>query len=634
MTAVTKKFRAEMKQLMDIIIHSLYSNKEIFLRELISNAADAIDKVRFLGLTQPDLLESNADWKILLRVDKAAGTLTVADNGIGMSPESIVEELGVIAKSGAKEFLENLKKTDAQNQPELIGQFGVGFYSSFMVADQVTVWSRQAGDPQDGVRWTSDGGGTYTVETTPKETRGTEVTLHLKEDEKDFLEDWRLRAIIKKFSDFIEHPVAIELEKEVDGKKERTDETLNSQKAIWTRPKSDIKAEEYAEFYKHLTRDAKDPLATIHYAAEGQMEFRALLFVPAHRPPAFLAGDPFHQGPALYVKRVLISDDTEALLPPYLRFVKGVVDSADLPLNVSREMLQDNPLIGKIQKALTNKILQSLAEMAQNEPEKYATFFREWGAILKAGIYTDFENRERLAELLRYESTRTEAGKYTSLAEYVAGMKPEQTDIFYLVGMSRDLLERSPYLENLRAHEWEALLMTDPIDEWVIGSLHEYKEKHFKAADKSDAGAPGEKNATAETEHGTLLAFLKQHVTEVKDVRLSNRLRESAAVLVVEEGEMGPYMESVLRQLGQENTAKAQRILEINPDHAAVQAMRALHEQNPADPRLVDYARLLYDQALLTEGSRLTDPAAFARRINELIAKDAQRGASAETKPN
>jgi molecular chaperone HtpG len=631
MTAVTKKFRAEMKQLMDIIIHSLYSNKEIFLRELISNAVDAIDKARFLGLTQPAILEDNADWKIVLRVDKPNSALTVSDNGIGMSPESIVEELGVIAKSGAKEFLDNLKTADVQNQPELIGQFGVGFYSAFMVADKVTVESRQAGDPENGVRWTSAGEGTYTVEKTRKEKRGTDVTLHLKDDAKEYLEDWQLRAIVKKFSDFVEHPIVIDVEKEVDGKKQTVEETLNLQKAIWVRAKGEIKDEEYTDFYKHLTRDTQAPLKTIHYAAEGQMEFRALLFVPARRPPAFMAGDPFRQGPSLYVKRVFITENAEALLPPYLRFVRGLVDSSDLPLNVSREMLQDNPLIGKIQKALTNKILQTLIDMAQEEPDKYADFFREWGLILKAGAYTDFENRERLAELLRYESTKTAPGKYTSLAAYVAGMKPEQKDIYYLIGVSRDLLERSPYLENLRAREWETLLMTDPIDEWVVGSLHEYKEKHFKAADKSEApGATDAERQTVEGQFQPLLAFFKEKLPEIKDARLSSRLKESAAVLVVEEGEMSSYLESVLKQLGQEKMAKAQRILELNPDHAAVQAMRGLFEQNAADPRLADYVRLLYDQAVLAEGSRPADPAAFARRINDLIAKDAQAAKPAD----
>lgn len=634
MAGKTRKFRAEMTQLLDIIIHSLYSNQEIFLRELISNAIDAIDRVRFEGLTNPNILENNTEWKIKLSVDKEAGLLTLSDNGIGMSAESIVENLGTIAKSGTQTFIESLKNAEAGARPELIGQFGVGFYSTFMVADRVTVVSRLAGDPSAGVRWESAGEGSYTIETVKKETRGTDVILHLRENAKEFLDEWRLREIVKKYSDFTEHPIVMEVEKAQPGHEghdhepltERVEETLNSQKAIWLRPKSEIKDEEYAEFYKHLSHDFNGPLKTIHYVAEGQMEFKALLFLPAAKPPAFLMTDPTKQGPHLYIKRVFIMDDAESLLPPYLRFVRGVVDSADLPLNVSREMLQDNPLLTKINKALTNKILGTLEEMAKDEPEEYAKFFKEWGALLKMGIQTDFANRDRLAELLCFESTKTEPGKYTTLASYLSNMKEDQKEIYYLVGASREVLEKSPHLEIFRARDREVLLMTDPIDEWVADGLGAYKEKQFKAADKGEIeGETDEKDKkTAESKFKDFLDFLKGKIEEVKEVRLSGRLKESASVLVVDEGQLSPHMQTLLRSIGRDNLPNIERILEINPTHPTIEAIRALFEKNSADERLVMHARLLYEQALIAEGSKLADPLAFTARLNKLIAMDAK----------
>lgn len=412
--AQTLEFKTELKQILDIIIHSLYSKKEIFLRELISNAADAIDKVRFESLTNGAVLEGNSDWKIKLIPDEKAGTLTIRDNGVGMSRESIVENLGTIARSGTRQFLESLKQADVQNRPELIGQFGVGFYASFMVADKVTVISRMAGDKSDSVKWESDGQGHYSVEPTLKETRGTDVILHLRDDAKEFLHRWRIRDIVKQYSDFIEHPIVMDAEKETDGKKTVEEETLNSRKAIWLRNKIEVKPEEYNEFYKQITRDIDDPLKTIHIAAEGAMEFRALLYIPQHKPMDFFWREP-KSGLQLYVRRVLISHECEELLPTYLRFVKGVVDSSDLPLNVSREMLQHNPILARIKTNLVNRVLKTLEEMKSGQYEQYLKFYGEFGQILKEGLSQDWSNRQRLADLLLLESTRTEPGKYTTL---------------------------------------------------------------------------------------------------------------------------------------------------------------------------------------------------------------------------
>ncbi len=408
MATKTRQFKAEMKQLMDIIIHSLYANKEVFLRELISNAVDAIDKVRFEGLTNAELLEDNTDWKIKISTDTENNTLTLSDNGTGMSAETIVDHLGSIAKSGTADFLAKLQGADAANIPDLIGQFGVGFYASFMVADNVVVESRMAGDPAAGVRWTSDGGATYTIDSITKETRGTDIILHLNEDAKEFLDTWRIREIVKRFSDFVEHPIVMDVQRPVtpkEGEKdaepttETVEETLNSGQAIWLRAKSEVSEDEYKEFYKHIARTGDDPVKTIHYVAEGNLEFRALLFLPAARPAAFMMEDPTKQGPQLYIRRVFITDNADSLLPPYLRFIRGVVESSDLPLNVSREVLQDNPIATRIHNALVNKILQTLEEMATEEPEAYDAFFKEWGSLMKMGTYTDFASRDRLAEL-------------------------------------------------------------------------------------------------------------------------------------------------------------------------------------------------------------------------------------------
>jgi molecular chaperone HtpG len=475
-TAERMEFKTELKQLLDLIIHSLYTKKEIFLRELISNAADAIDKARFEGLKNPDLLEGDTNWRIKLSADKDKGTLTLSDNGIGMTREGVVQDLGTIARSGTKAFVENLKKADAKDRPELIGQFGVGFYSAFMVADRVTVVTRAAGASAEAVKWESDGQGEFTIEPAERASRGTDVTLHLREDAKEFLDPCRLRQIVKQYSDFIEHPIVMDVQRggEVD-KKETKEETFNSRQAIWLRNKSQVKPDEYNEFYKTLSRDFEDPLKVIHVSAEGGVtEFKALMFIPAHRPMDFFYREP-KSGLDLYVKRVLITHECEDLLPTWLRFIKGVVDSADLPLNVSRETLQHHPLLAKIKSNLVNRVLKTLDEMKTGEYETYVKFYKEFGPTLKEGIPQDWSNKEKIADLLLFESTKSKPGEYTTLTKYVETMPADQKEIHYLIGETREQIENSPYLESFKARGEEVLLLTEPIDEFVMTSLGEYK---------------------------------------------------------------------------------------------------------------------------------------------------------------
>jgi molecular chaperone HtpG len=619
------EFKTELKQLLHIITHSLYSHREIFLRELISNASDAINKIKFDSLAHEELLENNKDWKIKISADRDKGTLTISDNGIGLSREGAIDQLGTIAKSGTRAFLEKLRQQEVQGKPELIGQFGVGFYSAFMVADKVTVESRPAGGPRDGVRWESDGQGEFSVETVEKPTRGTTVILHLKDDAKEFLDEWRLRQLVKKFSNFIEHPVVLDVEKEdKDGKKETVEETINARAAIWLRPKKEVTAEEYNEFYKQIAGDSEDPARVLHYAVEGRQEYRVLLFVPAHRPMELDWGEA-KVGPRLYVQRVLIMDHCEDLLPPYLRFIKGVVDSADLPLNISRELLQQNPLLEKMREEIVRSILKDLAAMKEDDHEKYVSFFKAVGDVLKEGVGRDWNNREKVADLLLFESLKTEKGKYTTLAEYVATMPEGQKDIYYLIGDSREQIEHSPYLEVFRSRGQDVLLLTDAVDEFMVSGLRDYKGKALKAADRGDF--EGDKPEAAKKEENErfkgLLDYIKSKVEEVSEVRLSGRLKESAACLVAPEWGMTAHMERLMQRLGRTELPQARRVLEINPEHPAVVAMRQLSEKKADDPRLEGYARLLYDQAVLAEGSKVKDPSAFARRINELLARDA-----------
>ena len=618
------EFKTELKQLLDLIIHSLYTKKEIFLRELISNAADAVDKVRFESLTNQEVLEGNGDWKIKLIPDETAGTLTIRDNGIGMSREQIVENLGTIAKSGTKAFMESLKAANAKDKPELIGQFGVGFYASFMVADRVTVISRTAGKPEDGVKWESEGQGEYSVEQIDKPTRGTEVILHLREDAKEFLGVWRLKEIVKKYSDFIDHPIVIDIEKEKEGVKSVEEEVINSRQAIWLRSKNDIKPEEYSAFYKQIARDFEEPLKMIHYEAQGMQEFRALLFIPGHRPMDWMMGPEKPSGVDLYVRRVLIQHECEELSPLWMRFVRGVVDSADLPLNVSRETLQHNPLLTKIKSNLVTRVLKTLEEMKTSEYESYLKFHKEFGGLLKEGIGSDHGNRERLADLLLFESTKTKPGEYTTLAKYLEGMPADQKEIFYLIGDEREQIENSPYLESFKAKGQEVLLLTETIDEYLASSLRDYKGKQLKAVDKGemekDPSAEEKLKEAGERLKGALELLKKKLETEVKDVRLSSRLKESAAVLVADDWGMTAHMERLMERMGRgAEMPDNKRVLELNPDHPVVAAIQKIAEKDALDPRIESYGRLLLDQATIAEGSKIKDPAAFAKRVNALI---------------
>jgi len=620
-TPATHEFKTELKQLLDIIVHSLYTKREIFLRELISNAADAIDKLRFSALTQPDLAAGDTDYRIHLTADAAAGTLMISDNGIGMTRDEVIENLGTIARSGTRQFIETLKAANATNRPELIGQFGVGFYASFMAADRVTVITRSATPGAAAVKWESDGQGSFAVEDAQRAGRGTDVILHLREDARDFVQEYRLRQVIRQYSDFIEHPVQMEVEVERDGKKLKETQTLNSRKAIWLKGKSEVKPEEYDEFYQQVSRDSEKPAKVIHMAAEGAMEFKALMFVPAKRPFDFFWREP-KAGLQLYVRRVLISHECEELLPQYLRFIKGVVDSSDLPLNVSREMLQHNPILTRIRKNLVNRIVKSLEEMKTEESEKYTQFFGEFGVILKEGISGDFENRTRIADLLLIESTRTEPGKFTSLPDYVKAMPADQKEILYLVGETREQLDGSPYVEAFRAKNQEVLLFTDPIDEFLIDSLGEYQGKRLKAIDRGqvDSDSSDEKIKTRTTELKSLLELIKAKISGLKEVRYTSRLKDSAACLVADEHGMSAHMERLMKRVGKsEEGQSAPRILELNPDHALVQAMEKLYQKNPTDDRVQEIAAVLHDQAVIAEGSRVSDPAAFARRVNALL---------------
>ena len=629
-TAEKREFKSELRQILGIITHSLYSHKEIFLRELISNASDAIDKIRFNSLQNEARVGNDRDWKIKLAVDQGAGTLTVSDNGVGMSREGVIDNLGTIARSGTREFLDTLRQAEAASRPELIGQFGVGFYSAFMVADRVTVVSRAAGEAQ-AVRWNCDGLGEFTVEPAERVGRGTDVILHLKAEEQEFLQDWRLRAVVKQFSDFIEHPIVMDVERK--GEEDATnlvEDTLNSRKALWLRSRTDVSAEEHNAFYRQVSGDFEDPAKVIHYAAEGALDFKVLLYLPKRRSFELQFGEG-KVGPKLYINRVQIMDHCEQLLPAYLRFVKGVVDCSDLPLNVSRELLQHNPLLEKIQKSVVKNVLQALEDLKAADLEGYTAMQRELGGILKEGLARDGAHREAIAGLLLFESLKSERGKVISLSQYLEAMAAEQSDIYYLTGEDRAALEHSPALEVFRAKSWDMLLLTDPIDGFVFPMLPEFQGRPLKAADRHAPELPAEARQRVEEAAGAfqpLFTKLKETLSGLKDIRLSSRLKESAACLVADEGAMDPHMERLMQKLGRAPDGGQPRILELNPDHPAVQSLLRLHDADPQDLRIAAHAELLHAEALLAEGSRLPDPQHFIRRINELLVKDSQASQS------
>ncbi len=611
-------FQAEVSKLLDIVVHSLYSNKEIFLRELISNASDACDKLRYAGLTQPEILAGTGEFRIVITPDKAARTLTVSDNGIGMNRADLVENLGTIARSGTSNFLSQLTG-DAKKDVNLIGQFGVGFYSAFMVAEGVEVISRKAGEDQ-GWRWVSDGQGEFTVAEEAAAERGTRIVLHMREGETEYLEGYRLRHIVKTYSDHIGLPVFLV----EDGK----EETVNSASALWTRPKSEISKEQYTEFYHHVAHAFDDPWMTIHYKAEGAIEYTGLLYVPSQKPL-----DIFHpdrkQHVKLYVRRVYITDDCAELLPPYLRFVRGVVDSQDLPLNISREMLQHNPVLAKIRAGLVKRILGDLKKKAEDAEGGYAVFWETFGAVLKEGLYEDFERRDEILDLCRFRTTASD--EPVSLATYLERMKDGQDAVYFITGDEIGALKKSPQLEGFIAKGVEVLLLTDPIDEFWPSAMGKFREKALKsvaqgAADLSSVKAPeGGDDKRPEPAEGdelaALIAAFKLALGEqIKDVRGSERLTESPVCLVADEGDVSMHLERLLRQ-HQQVDKRATRILEVNPRHPLIRRLATEAKREGAADRLADAAWLLFDQARIVEGEVLPDPAAFARRMSAMLEK-------------
>jgi molecular chaperone HtpG len=619
-TAETRAFEAEVSQVLHLVTHSLYSHKEIFLRELVSNASDACDKLRFAALSDASLTADDAELRIDLSWDKDARTLTIRDNGIGMSREEVIENIGTVARSGTRRFLESLSG-DARKDTQLIGQFGVGFYSAFIVADRVTLLTRKAGAPTgEGVRWESSGSGDYTIETVDEPRRGTTVTLHLKPDEGEFLDGWRLRELIKRYSDHVAFPIRLPVEK--DGKPTDEFETVNHAAALWTRPKGEITDEEYQAFYKSLSHDFNDALAWAHNRVEGSQSYTSLLYVPEKQPfEAVFSGRDERHGLKLYIRRVFIMDASEQLLPAYLRFVRGVVDSDDLPLNVSREILQENRLVAQIRSACVKRTLDLLEKVAKDEPAKYQQFTNAFGNVLKEGVAEDGANRERIARLLRFASTHGDDGqKNVALDDYIGRMQAGQDVIWYVTADTYAAAKGSPQIESLRARGIEVLLLSDRIDEWMIGYLGEYAGKKLRNAAKGEIeaadGADAEQRKQAEEAAKPILDKLAGVLgDEVEQVRVSHRLTGSPSCIVLGEYDMALHMQRLLREAGHEVPA-GKPVLEVNPRHPLVQ--RFADEADAA--RSEDLGRLLLEEAQLAAGDQLADPAAFIARMNRLLA--------------
>ncbi|GAA0724176.1 molecular chaperone HtpG [Dokdonella soli] len=620
----TRAFEAEVSQVLHLVTHSLYSHKEIFLRELISNASDACDKLRFAALSDASLTADDAELRIEISVDRDARTLTIRDNGIGMSRDEVVENIGTIARSGTRKFLESLSG-DARRDTQLIGQFGVGFYSAFIVADNVTLTTRKAGAPAgESVRWESAGSGEYTLENVDAPQRGTTVTVHLKPDESEFLDAWKLRELIKRYSDHVAFPIRLPAQKDGGASDQsRTDEfeTVNHAAALWTRPKSELKDEDYQAFYKSLSHDFNDALAWTHNRVEGSQNYSLLLYVP-ERPPfdAVFSGRDERKGLKLYIRRVFIMDASEQLLPSYLRFVRGVVDSDDLPLNVSREILQENRLVAQIRSACVKRVLDLLEKLAKDEPEKFQQFTTAFGNVLKEGIAEDGANRERIAKLLRFASTKSEdAQKSVSLDDYIGRMQADQEAIWYITADSHAAAKGSPQIEALRAKGTEVLLLSDRIDEWMIGYLGEYAGKKLRNAAKGDLdaadGGDAERRKQADEAAQPVLKKLAELLgPKVEQVRVSQRLTESPSCIVLGEYDMALHMQRLLREAGHE-VPDSKPILEINPAHPLVQKLAAETD----DTRSADIGQLLFEEAQLAAGDQLADPAAFIARVNRVL---------------
>jgi molecular chaperone HtpG len=611
-------FQAEAAQILDLMVHSLYSNKEIFLRELISNASDAIDRLRLEQLSNPELPAAEGPLQIKVSYDKDAATITVADNGIGMSREEVIEHIGTIAKSGTKEFLRSLTG-DQRRDAVMIGQFGVGFYSAFIVAERVVLTTRRAGmEPGQAVRWESDGRGEYTLETIERAERGTTIVLQLRDGEDDLLNAWRLRSIIEKYSDHISVPILMPGEPGEDGEP-TAEAAVNKASALWTRPKSELSDSDYNDFYRHIAGEFTDPLAWVHARIEGTYEYTLLLFIPS-KAPYDLWVQESRRGVRLHVQRVFIMEDTGQILPKYLRFIRGVIDSSDLPLNVSREILQGSRAVDNIRNNAVKKILRRLAELADDEPAKYATFWKEFGGTLKEGVADDYSNRDELAKLLRFNSTASGTDDQdVSLAEYVARMKEGQEDIYYLLAPSLAAAKSSPHLEAFRTKGVEVLLLGEGVDNWTVSSLREFDGKKFQsvAQGAGDLGALAdeeEKQAKeqADTEYAALLGKLKAHLAGLAwDVRLSSRLTTSPACIVGNEPEIDVNLMQRLRGSG----LPRQAVLELNPNHPLIQRLNRTQD----DPRLADWGHVLFSQAVLTLGARIEDPTTFVGRLNDLL---------------
>jgi len=609
-------FQTEVKQLLQLMIHSLYSHKEVFLRELISNASDACDKLRFESLTNAGILGTDTELCVKVKVDKTAKTVTITDNGIGMTREEVIENIGTIARSGSKAFVESLTG-DQKVDSNLIGQFGVGFYSVFMVAARVKLVTKRAGATGPAVLWESTGESDYTIIETEKESRGTEITVYLKEDEGEYAENYTVRSVIKKFSDFIAFPIYFPNDK-------GHDEVINETKPLWKRQPMDITSEQYEEFFKQVGGFDK-PSATIHSKAEGVLEYSFVLYLPSKAPFDLFMPERVH-GVKLYVKRVFIMDHCKELFPEYLRFVKGVVDSEDLPLNVSREMLQHNPVIEKMKKTLISKVLSKLSDMATNEPSVYNAFWKEFGAVLKEGVHSDYENKEKLTELLRFESSLSDTpDDLVSLKQYVSRMREGQKHIYFITGENRSIVEKSPHLEVFRDKSIEVLYFTDPIDEWLVNDLYNYDGKQLKSAAKGDLDLgdlgkeENKEKDKLESQFKKLTERIKNILTDtVKEVRITTRLKDSPCCLVADEHDMGPVMERMMKSMGQA-VPETKAIMEINGSHPIFQNLNALYTKDAKSPLLDEWVKLLYDQALLSAGQPVKDVSAYAKRVNELL---------------
>ena len=613
------QFQTEAKQLLHLMIHALYSHKEVFLRELISNASDALDKLRFESLTNSAINSSDTELAIRIKLDKTAKTITISDNGIGMTRQEVIDNIGTIARSGSKAFLDKMSG-DQKADSNLIGQFGVGFYSVFMVASRVKLTTKRAGSDESAIVWESSGESDFTIDQAEKKDNGTDIVIYLKDDETTYTEGWEIKSIIKKYSDFIAFPIYLPDDK---GK----EEVVNQSKPIWRRSTSDITASQYEEFFQQVLGGFEKPLSVLHNRAEGVMEYSSLLFIPSKAPFDMFNMERKH-GVKLYVRRVFILDNCKELLPEYLRFVRGVVDSEDLPLNVSREMLQKNPVIDKIQKTLVSKILGKLKEMAESESDTYRSFWKEFGPVMKEGLHTDFENKEKLLELMRFQTSMSASkDDLVSLKQYVARMRTDQKDIYYITGENQQIVEKSPHLEIFRSKSIEVLYLTDPIDEWIVNDIYNFEGKLLKSVTQGnlDLGELGKEEQEAKKKSESKFKKLAERIKNiladsVKEVRTTTRLKDSPSCLVADENAMSAHMEKLMKSMGQ-GVPEQKRILEINGDHPILVNMNARYEKDSKDTDLDEWSHLLFEQALIAEGQMVPDPLAYSRRVNNLLVK-------------